>query len=240
MRSSNYNLFGIPAPFITGSRFESIAVDALNKHGLLPKKPEHVPIEIFSEQEWDVTEEPLDLPQGVLGYISFSKEGVSSIGIARFLMEGTDTITTRRCRSTLAHEIAHGLLHGGLFIQLLSRQESEAKFSLDLNTTGDGLSSNRILCRSMGDDDQQIQHSPWYEVQANKLMGCLLLPWGLLMEAALPISRQIGCVSSKGARKMHVEQAEYELSNLFNVSRRMVQLRLHGWWEEQFRQPTLF
>lgn len=239
MCAARNNLFGIKAPFFTPKQFERIASEALNRNGLMPEEPSPVQIEIFAEQEWDITEEPADLPEGVLGCTRFNRDGVSGIMIARFLMEATDTITHRRCRSTQAHEIAHGLLHAPLFVQLLNSEELQENHFSTMNLDQSGLSKDGFMCRDV-DSGATRYNSPWYEVQANRLMSSLLLPWQLVTSAAEAHLKNIAAHPDPELQQYHIEQAESLISQTFDVSRRMVQIRLEGWWQENLTQPTLF
>jgi hypothetical protein len=102
-------------PHFKPSEIDRICSDELRKHGLFPSSPQPVRIDRFVEKRFGVVPRYEDLPDGVLGYTKFSKNGVNGIVISAALDTEGAKVAERRIRTTLAHESGHGLLHAYLF-----------------------------------------------------------------------------------------------------------------------------
>lgn len=97
------------------TEIDRICSEALKATGLMPSSPERVRIDRFVEKHFKVVPRYERLPEGVLGYTAFGKNGVASIVVSTSLDEEGGQVAERRIRTTLAHEGGHGLLHMHLF-----------------------------------------------------------------------------------------------------------------------------
>ena len=111
-----------------------------------------------------------NLPPGVLGYTEFGPKGVEAVHIG----EPADRTKSaeRRVNSTIAHEGGHGLMHAHLFAL---GDDVESLFSNDSD-----ISKTRVLCRDGETETPVVRErrydGRWWEVQADKAIGALLLP----------------------------------------------------------------
>jgi hypothetical protein len=124
-----------------------------------------VGVDAFIEIHLRISPEFVTLPGGVQGATDFSPDGTVRMRISAPLAERAasgDPGAEHLMRTTLAHEAAHVLLHRVLFLQ-----QSEALFG--------GQLSRQELCR----DIRPVRGGytgEWWEWQANRGMGALLLP----------------------------------------------------------------
>ena len=102
-------------PFFSDREIDQMCEDALFSVGLLPSKPEAIRVERFIEKHFRTSPIYEDLPAGVLGYTSFSAQGVSAVHVAKTLLDEGTVTAERRVNTTLAHEAGHGLMHAHLF-----------------------------------------------------------------------------------------------------------------------------
>jgi hypothetical protein len=203
--------------------FESICLDALKASACLPTAPSPVRIDRFVEKHFGNLQF-VDLGPNILGCTEFSAQGVSAILISSSLEEETGKPAERRLRSTIAHEAGHGLLHAHLFADLAAAQ-AQSQFADWTNP-----SKPRILCREI-DGASSSGQTPsysgrWWEYQANRCIGSLLLPQRLFMAAVEPYGHQRGILGTLvvPADKRHV--AVEGLADLFNVNPAVVRIRL--------------
>ncbi len=160
-------------PYYKDSEMENMCTDELQRVDLLPSSPQPIRIDRFIEKRFRISHDYADLDHGILGFTRFGKGGVEEIVVARSL-DDNSIVNERRVRSTLAHEAGHGLLHGHLFV--LSGQST--LFS-EKNEP-----SPRVLCRDETQSDAKRGYNgAWWEFQANKMIGGLLLPRLLTMNA---------------------------------------------------------
>src|SRR5665213_29794 len=89
--------------------------DELRKESLLPSSPEVIRIDRFIEKRFRVSPQYEVLPDGVLGFTRFGKNGVKAVVISAALDAEGGKVSERRVRTTMAHEAGHGLLHAHLF-----------------------------------------------------------------------------------------------------------------------------
>lgn len=162
-------------PFFRPIEIDRMCEESLLSVDLLPKSPEPIRIERFVEKYFKVSPTYDELPNGVLGFTTFSPDGVKNVSISKELTDAEKVTAERRINSTLAHEAGHGLMHAYLF-------------SLDANGLsnfgGDpNVSSSKVLCR---DEDRPGSNSRWWEVQANMAIGSFLLPRKLFQLAVSP------------------------------------------------------
>lgn len=167
--------------------FDDIAKDALKRHGLLPKQPAPVDIELFVDMEFGFSYEFHDLGEDCLGLMHFGEKGPKSLLVHSKLDAPDDPAVNRRCRSTLAHECGHGLLHTDLFVELWEHKKRTSGFE----------DSRRLITwreRNENVEGHFTKNSPdWWEYQADRMISALLLPlhplraalrgWGLEPES---------------------------------------------------------
>ena len=82
--------------------------DELRGVGLLPGSPEPIRIDRFIEKRFNVSPQYEDLPDGVLGFTRFGKNGVKAVVISAALDAEGGKVAGRRVRTTIAHEGGHG------------------------------------------------------------------------------------------------------------------------------------
>ena len=92
------------APYFTPSQIDNMCCDELRRVGLLPSSPEPVRIDRFIEKRFNVSPQYEDMPNGVLGFTRFGKNGVKAIVISAALDAEVGKVAGRRVRTTIAHE----------------------------------------------------------------------------------------------------------------------------------------
>lgn len=220
-------------PFYELHDIERICEDELRAAELFPRTPEPIRIDRFVEKRFGVDPRYDDLPAGVLGYTKFGQRGVEAIVLSRALDEERSTVADRRIRTTLAHESGHGLLHGHLFAlgaSLVSLFEGEMK-----DTPG-------ILCRDIpiSDDRSRTYDGRWWEFQANRAMGSLLLPRPLAAEALKPFLILHGSLGQKSLDQERKDEAVRALSDMFDVNPAVSRIRINDIYPpEDSRQMSL-
>lgn len=191
--------------------------DALKAAGLMPDAPEAVRIDRFVEKHFKVSPRYERLPDGVLGYTSFGPDGVTAIVITTALDEEGGSVSERRIRTTLAHEAGHGLLHTYLF----ALGEKPPKLFED------GNDRPEILCRDVhGSPHESRYDGRWWEFQANRAIGGLLMPRALAMQAVAPFSEERGGLGLPALTECQRERAVRELAEIFDVNPVVVRIRL--------------
>ncbi|MBN8457369.1 MAG: ImmA/IrrE family metallo-endopeptidase [Verrucomicrobia bacterium] len=221
--------------FIPEANLERICSEALASVDLLPETPGPVRIERFIYLHFSIEEEYEAMPDHIMGCAKFTRQGLRRIIVNRQLAEQDDPVSKVRVRSTLAHEAGHGLFHAGLFVEKLSLEAEGHLFGNAAafnSVTGEGF-----VCRAEA-DIERVPHFEWWEYQANSAMAALLLPKHLIIQAAR--ARLPMVLAGAGSFDSRVREAEREIAAVFNVSRRMVSIRLGKWWVEQAHQPSLF
>ena len=214
-------------PHFEPAEIDRTCVEQLRKVDLYPATPEPIRIDRFIEKRFGIVPSYDDLPNGVLGYTEFSEKGVRAIVISRSLAEEGGKPAERRLRSTLAHEAGHGFLHAHLFAL------AQPKTNL---FERDACQGRQILCREvLGTLSRQraAPKSTWSEYQANRTIGGLLLPRGLVAAALKPMM-----VSSGGLGGMVLEPEKFSdatalLSETFDVNPVVVQYRLEDLYEPE-------
>lgn len=197
---------------------ERICVDCLREVDCLPKSPEPIRIDHFIEKRFKVVPTYEPLADGVLGFTQFGSKGPAAIVLSRELDEEATDVSRRRIRSTLAHEAGHILLQGHLFA-------FEPAPSLFGNSPD--VSKEKILCR-----DGAGYAGRWWEFQANRAIGGLLLPRHLALGALEDLLVADGLL---GARMLPVDrrrEAEARLVDLFDVNGVVARVRLEELWPE--------
>jgi hypothetical protein len=199
-------------PYFSDSDIETLCLQELSRHNLLPSEPGPVRIDRFVEKRFGQPHSYAELPDGILGLTRFGAQGVEEIVIASALEEDTSKPAERRLRTTLAHEAGHGLLHGQLFA--LGQQKP---------LLGDWSDQNRpkVLCR-----DPAQYSGNWWEFQANMVMGAMLLPKSLITAAVQPFLSSEGMLALPVLTDERRSAAARDLAEIFDVNPVVVRIRL--------------
>jgi len=206
-------------PFYTKTDVERICDDELKKYGHFPSTPEPVRIDRFVEKRFGLSVKYETLPVGVLGFTCFGRSGVVSIHISGVLAEDDTRSAERRINSTLAHEAGHGFLHSHLF--------AFAEGRLSLFDGDPDVTSMKILCR---EPEAKAGSRPydgrWWEVQANMVIGPLLMPRSLVKKAIQPFVQKQGLLGIDDVDARMREDAISRLAEVFNVNPVVARIRL--------------
>ena len=218
-------------PFYTQKEIERVCTEELQNCGLYPSEPQSIRIDRFIEKRFNVIPSYQDLGKGILGYTKFGKDGVEEIVVSESLDSEGSVAAERRIRSTLAHEGGHGLLHAHLFLEsaqvsLFSEPQSGAP---------------KVLCRDDTDHAQSRQYrGQWWEYQANRCIGSLLLPRALAVTTVEEFSTfrgQFGAPVFEGANLRHAIE---RLSNVFEVNRIVAEIRLNELFRKEDHTQETF
>jgi hypothetical protein len=207
-------------PHFEPSEIDQICADELRKEGLYPNLPEAVRVDRFVEKRFGVVPQYEDLPEGVLGFTKFGKNGVEAIVISAALDAEKGKVGERRVRTTLAHEAGHGLLHAYLFA--LDEQP--------LNLfDADSHSEHKILCRDVQGEERKNRayDGRWWEFQANRAMGGLLCPRTLMQEALQPFLVPTGSLGAVTLDENRREGAVRTLADIFDVNPIVAKIRIN-------------
>lgn len=217
----------IERPYYKLSEIENACVDALSAVQELPTTPSPIRIDRFIEKHFRVYVEFVDLGDGILGCTEFGPSGVTAIIVSRELEERGDQVSQRRVRSTLGHEVGHGLFHTHLVL-------SEAQ-DTHLFTDRSNPDQPRILCRDIpGASNATGSHAyRWWEWQANRAMSCLLLPHKLLQVAMTPFMVSRGLLGEKVFDRSKFPVAVARISEVFDVNPIVARLRIDDLYPEQ-------
>lgn len=216
----------VERPYYEDSEFESIATDELRKVGLLPTTPEPIRVDRFIEKRFNIVPEYDDVPDGILGFTEFGAKGPEAVVVSRLLAEEGGRVAERRINSTLAHEVGHILLHERLFA-LQRRAGTRSLFEDDLDDE-----RKAILCRdsSVGIPSESMgthgYDGRWWEFQANKVIGVLLLPRLLVNEALDSFLVSQGLIGIRRLDEMRREEAVHRLANIFDVNPAVARIRI--------------
>jgi hypothetical protein len=211
---------------------DTMCVEALQQADLLPGSPEPIRIERFIEKHFKCRILYEELGQGAMGCTAFRENGsVEAVIISTGLDDGRE-VSERRVRSTFAHEGGHCLMHPSLFMAGLNQRNlglgTERHENLDFKT-------RRILCRDkdiMAVGAKRGYDGRWWEWQANRAIGGLLLPTGLVRAALAPFLEKSVVTRSPSLPTMRRSQAEHELANVFEVNPAVVRIRLSEMFPE--------
>jgi hypothetical protein len=220
------------APYFTASQIDNMCCDELRGVGLLPASPEPVRIDRFIEKRFNVSPEYEDLPNGVLGFTRFGKNGVKAIVISSVLDAEGGKVAARRIRTTIAHEGGHGLLHAHLF----------ALDDIPLHLFDkDSHSGDQILCRDVHGDDKKAHRydGRWWEVQANRAMSSLLCPRPLMFDAMKPFLAPAGLLGVEVLAENRREEAMRALAEIFDVNPAVTRIRIAEMYPAQTAQLPL-
>lgn len=220
------------APYFTSSQIDNMCCEELRGVGLYPAAPEPVRIDRFIEKRFHVSPQYEDLPDGVLGFTRFGKNGVKAIVVSAALDSEEGKVAARRVRTTIAHEGGHGLLHAHLFalddipLHLFDR---------------DSHSGDQILCRDVygGEKKAQRYDGRWWEVQANRAMSSLLCPKPLVQEAMKPFLSSAGLLAISVLEEGRRGEAVRALAEIFDVNPAVTRIRIAELFPPQTGQMHL-
>jgi hypothetical protein len=214
-------------PYFTDAEIESICTEALTSVNLYPSTPEPIRIERFIERRFNVTPKYEPLEEGLMGLTVFGSGGVKDVVVSSKIDEENSIVAERLIRSTLAHEGGHGLFHAHLFALASSKP---------LFGDHSDPQKPKVLCRNEG----KSYNGQWWEFQANKAIGALLMPKKLVemgVEEFMVISGMMGFKQfdhSKNAQAIHL------LTETFGVNAPVARIRLQELFPVQaVRQPML-
>ena len=216
----------VERPYYEDSDIESIALDELSKVGLLPATPQPIRVDRFIEKRYGIVPQYEVVPDGILGFTRFGTKGPVEVVVSRSLSEEGTRVAERRMNSTLAHEAGHILLHGHLFA-LERRAGARSLFGDDLDEK-----KRTILCRpgTVGDPPEgtgnQGYDGKWWEFQANKVIGVLLLPRQLVHEALDPFLVSQGLLGTRALDDARREEAARCLASAFDVNPVVARIRV--------------
>ena len=230
-------------PFATQLRFSTEEIDqrcldALAKVGLLPSEPAAIRIDRFIEKYFGCDVQYEDMGAGVLGCAAFNdRGGVVAVIVSEHLNDGSQ-VAERRVRSTIAHEGGHGLMHPILFMASAGQG--------NLNVTSEDcedvdLAQRRILCRDSDVKENagsRGQKQRWWEWQANRAIGGLLLPSGLVRKCVEEFLEESVVTESKSLPLAARTKAEQLVSETFDVNPIVARIRLTELFPQQDAQIT--
>jgi hypothetical protein len=219
-------------PYFTAVQIDNMCCDELRGTGLLPASPEPVRIDRFIEKRFKVSPQYEALPDGVLGFTRFGKNGVQAVVISAALDAEGGKAAARRIRTTLAHEGGHGLLHAHLF----------ALDDIPLHLFDkDSHSGDQILCRDVHGDEKKSHHydGRWWEVQANRAIGGLLCPRPLVQEAIKSFLSLAGLLGVEILEQNRRDAAVRALSEIFDVNPAVMRIRIGEMFPPQTGQMHL-
>jgi len=216
---------------------ENICTDELRKVDLYPLEPMPIRIERFIEKRFGISPAYEDLPDGLLGFTKFGPKGVEEIKVAKFLTEDGDKIAERRINTTLAHEAGHGLLHAHLFALGLP---SRSLFDNEMDTN-----IPKILCREgavpgIQSSGKSNYSGRWWEFQANRAIGALLLPKSLVKKSIETLLVSRGSMGIKGLEERSREAAVKVLIDVFDVNPTVARIRIDGMYFRDNKNQLTF
>lgn len=210
----------------TTDEIDGMCMDALQKEELLPTYPEAVRIERFIEKNFRCRVQYEDLGAGVMGCTAFKNDGsIKAVIVSSDLDDGREG-SERRVRSTLAHEGGHCLMHPILFVAMVGQQHLHLEAGHEMNLD---FKARKILCRD-GDihpeGSRRAYNGRWWEWQANRAIGGLLLPTNLVRIALEPFLEFSAITRSPLLPSNNRIPAERELAKVFDVNPIVVRIRL--------------
>jgi hypothetical protein len=198
---------------------DDICVDALKKAGFLSSLGP-IDIERFVEKHFGCECGYEDLPEDIMGFTAFDKNGkVIGVRIQSSLEDGTQ-VGERRVRTTWAHEAGHGLLHAILFAEIPGEQNF-------FSSPDSNVNNNRILCRPSDIRAVDSRYDgKWWEWQANRCIGGLLLPRPSVLESLGSLVNQSLVTGIPKLPAANRSAAESHVANFFNVNPAVARIRL--------------
>jgi hypothetical protein len=213
---------------------DDICLDALKQAKLLPAEPAPIKIDLFLGKYFGVVVDYRDLGEGIMGSTVFNSIGaVTGFIIAPWIEEEGTPTAERRVRSTLAHEGGHGLLHPKLFI-------ADQTADLFGSNSKDHRPRN-FLCRSTDISPGATAAIPrydglWWEWQANRAIGGLLLPRPIVRKLVAPYLKE----TAFGQTLLESKRSEVEkaVADIFDVNPVVARIRLREMFPKE-NQPSL-
>ena len=208
------------------SEIDTMCRDALAKAKLLPSEPEAIRIDRFVEKHFNCEIAYDDLGAGVLGCTVFNGNGSIKVVIISSLIEDGSPGAERRLRSTIAHEGGHCLMHPSLFMDSLDQGKLGFTATQRENIY---FKERRILCR---DNDvkegvtQRGHDGRWWEWQANRAIGGLLLPTDLVKKSVATYLQYSTVTGSPDLPFAVRREAEVSVANIFGVNPVVAKIRL--------------
>lgn len=209
-------------PYLEEAEIEQACTAELLALSLLPSEPQPIRIDRYVEKRFGVTIEYDDLGPGILGYTRFGKSGVKAVVISRALDEEGTVVANRRVRSTIAHEAGHGIFHAHLFL-------GTGASSLFPEGTGE---APRVLCRDEEHGGAGGYKGNWWEWQANRAIGSLLLPRQLVAKSVTEFVEPVGLFGLTILRPTQRAAAVRHVADVFDVNPVVARRRL----DEMFRE----
>ena len=203
--------------YFPGNEIERICLQMLESVDLLPREPEPIRIERFLEKRFGVVPDYRDLGHTVLGVTQFSDGEVQGVFVNRFLDGEDGSVRERRLRTTLAHEAGHCILHANLF------KSDTATQPMCIDWTEP--ERPRAACREVGASAAGRYKGDWFEYQANRAIGGLLLPKPLVELAVEPFMKTTGW-GLKMFDHAKAEGAELRIAEVFNVNPIVARIRI--------------
>lgn len=209
-------------PWYELEEIDRICTEELQNAGLYPKEPGAVRIERFLEKRFGLSPRYEDLGGKILGYTRFGATGApEEIVISRVLAESGTRGADCVLNSTMAHEAGHILLHGHLFAL-------DGTSSLFENVE----EPNKILCRDSevdgASDRRRAYDGRWYEFQANRAIGGLLLPRALTLRCIEDFTEQEGKLGLRTLPETRREAAVGRIAEVFEVNPVVARIRVDG------------
>jgi hypothetical protein len=210
-------------PFFQPQEIETIACDDLRAHGLFPKVPGEVNVELLVSKLFGFDPVYRETGDGILGYVRFGLLKPETIVLHESLGALNAGLTTEhRCRSTLAHEIGHARLHVGPFTELMQAK----KLGRATERVRNPSHHANFMCRTTDIREDEGAKGPpglatWErmaEWQANRYMAAVLTPASLVRQSVTEIREDF----------IFPTEAELaaEISRQFKVSRQLAGYRL--------------
>lgn len=220
-------------PHFTLREIEQMCAAELRSAGLLPSEPGPVRIERFIEKRFNVSPSYEDLPDGVLGFTEFGPDGVAAIVVSRLfeVVDGSQVLE-RRLRTTLAHEAGHGLMHAHLFA---TGEKPACLFD-------DGPAGPTILCRDVVGEDapRKGYDGRWWEYQANRAIGGLLVPRKLVEVVTAEFLEPAGLLGLPVLPMSKRADAVRAVASVFDVNPVVARYRLDEMFPKRdVEEPTL-
>ena len=215
-------------PFFEPDEIEKMAVADLKQTGLLPQEPRAIDVDALARKLFSFDLTYAETGDGILGYISFGPRGPEKITINSDLADLTTGLTTEhRRKSTATHEVGHGRLHAGPFIELALAREHGIFGEFVRNASLQPLRA----CRSQDIRDGELAKVPrlqgWEamaEWQANRYMAAALAPARLLQRAVTGLRHGAGVHSGLDAEER--EDLVPAVSEIFNISKKLARNRM--------------
>jgi hypothetical protein len=206
---------------------DQICRDALEKEKLLPSDPEPIRIDRFVEKCFKCQISFEDLGQGILGCTVFNANGsIKVVAISTRIDDGTP-VGERRLRATIAHEGGHGLMHPSLFMTSLG--QGRLGF-VQTNKENLDFKERRILCRDNdvkeGVARQRGYDGRWWEWQANRAIGGLLLPQYLVKKSVDELVERSSVTGVAELSPIKRGEAVRRVAEVFNVNPTVAKIRL--------------